>query len=288
MKIIHLMLVIYTRGLLGRSMDVQKSIIKKFRRKIWSKFVKVIKEYDLINEGDKIAVCISGGKDSFLLAKCMEELKRHGQFKFDLEFICMDPGYKSENLIKIKENAKIMGIDLKIFNSDIFKVVENNCPESPCYLCARMRRGFLYDVAKKLGCNKIALGHHFNDVIETIMLNMIYTGQFSSMPPKLYSDNFENIELIRPLYYVKEENIIDWAKYNNLSFINCACKLTKEKEKNSKRYLIKNLIHDLKKINKDVDWCIYKSSCNVNLDTIIGYKTRNKKINFLDKYDDKN
>lgn len=283
MKIIHLMLVIYTRGLLGRSMDVQKSIIKKFRRKIWSKFVKVIKEYNLINEGDKIAVCISGGKDSFLLAKCMEELKRHGQFKFDLEFICMDPGYKSENLIKIKENAKIMGIDLKIFNSDIFKVVENNCPESPCYLCARMRRGFLYDVAKKLGCNKIALGHHFNDVIETALLNIFYTGRFSGMPPKLVSDNFDDMELIRPLYMIKEEDIVSWANYNKLDFIDCACVISKKKS-DSKRLYIKNLINELLKENKNVDINIFRSLENVNINTLNGYTKDNVKFLFNDLY----
>lgn len=283
MKIIHLMLVIYTRGLLGRSMDVQKSIIKKFRRKIWSKFVKVIKEYNLINESDKIAVCISGGKDSFLLAKCMEELKRHGQFKFDLEFICMDPGYKSENLIKIKENAKIMGIDLKIFNSDIFKVVENNCPESPCYLCARMRRGFLYDVAKKLGCNKIALGHHFNDVIETALLNIFYTGRFSGMPPKLVSDNFDDMELIRPLYMIKEEDIVSWANYNKLDFIDCACVISKKKS-DSKRLYIKNLINELIKENKNVDINIFRSLENVNINTLNGYIKDNVKFLFNDLY----
>ena len=270
-----------------RYKEIEKSIIKKYRKQIWGKFLRALKDFELINDGDKIAVCISGGKDSMLLAKCIEELKKHSKTNFEYELIIMNPGYNKENLNKIKENCNILNINPIIFDSDIFDITEK-VEGNPCYLCARMRRGFLYSKAKELGCNKIALGHHFNDVIETIMLNMIYTGQFSSMPPKLYSDNFENIELIRPLYYVKEENIIDWAKYNNLSFINCACKLTKEKEKNSKRYLIKNLIHDLKKINKDVDWCIYKSSCNVNLDTIIGYKTRNKKINFLDKYDDKN
>ena len=272
MKIIHLMLVIYTRGLLGRSMDVQKSIIKKFRRKIWSKFVKVIKEYNLINEGDKIAVCISGGKDSFLLAKCMEELKRHGQFKFDLEFICMDPGYKSENLIKIKENAKIMGIDLKIFNSDIFKVVENNCSESPCYLCARMRRGFLYDVAKKLGCNKIALGHHFDDVIETVLMSMIYNGEFKTMMPILSSVNFNPIKLIRPLYYVREKDIISWVNYNNLTFLDCACKVT---EKNiGKRNEMKKLITELNELYKGADVNIMNSTKNVNLNTIISYYSK--------------
>ena len=210
-------------------MDIQKSIIKKFRRKIWSKFVKVIKEYELIKEGDKIAVCISGGKDSFLLAKCLEELKQHGQFKFDLEFICMNPGYKAEVMNKILENAKIMNIDLKVFNSNIFDVVKNNALDSPCYLCARMRRGFLYSKAKELGCNKIALGHHFNDVIETSLLNIIYAGRYGGMPPKLRSDNFSGMELIRPLYLVKEDDCLT-LETHKIEISELACFLVKAKK----------------------------------------------------------
>lgn len=264
-------------------MDVQKSIIKKFRRKIWSKFVKVIKEYNLINEGDKIAVCISGGKDSFLLAKCLEELKRHGQFKFDLEYICMNPGYKPENMERILKNAEIMGIDLKVFESNIFSVVEKNALDSPCYLCARMRRGFLYSKAKELGCNKIALGHHFNDVIETALLNIIYAGRFGGMPPKLRSDNFEGMELIRPLYMVKEDDIISWANYNNLEFIDCACVITKKKN-DSKRKYVKNLIKDLIKDNENADINIFRSLENVNLNTLNGYEKDDVKITFNDFY----
>lgn len=264
-------------------MDVQKSIIKKFRRKIWSKFVKVIKEYNLINEGDKIAVCISGGKDSFLLAKCLEELKRHGQFKFDLEYICMNPGYKPENMKRILKNAEIMGIDLKVFESNIFSVVEKNALDSPCYLCARMRRGFLYSKAKELGCNKIALGHHFNDVIETALLNIIYAGRFGGMPPKLRSDNFEGMELIRPLYMVKEDDIISWANYNNLEFIDCACAITKKKN-DSKRKYVKNLIKELIKDNENADINIFRSLENVNLNTLNGYEKDNVKTTFNDFY----
>ena len=273
-------------------MDIQKSIIKKFRRKIWSKFVKVIKEYELIKEGDKIAVCISGGKDSFLLAKCLEELKQHGQFKFDLEFICMNPGYKDEVMNKILENAKIMNIDLKVFNSNIFDVVKNNALDSPCYLCARMRRGFLYSKAKELGCNKIALGHHFNDVIETSLLNIIYAGRYGGMPPKLRSDNFSGMELIRPLYLIREADIIHWRDYNNLAFIQCACRLTEScascggTEKGSKRGEIKQLIKDLTKVSPYIEKNIFRSVENVNLDTVIAYKQYGVKHNFLERYDE--
>lgn len=264
-------------------MDIQKSIIKKFRRKIWSKFVKVIKEYNLITEGDKIAVCISGGKDSFLLAKCLEELKRHGQFKFDLEYICMNPGYKKENMDKILENAKLMEIDLKVFESNIFDVVEKNAKDSPCYLCARMRRGFLYSKAQELGCNKIALGHHFNDVIETSLLNIIYAGRFSGMPAKLRSDNFKGMELIRPLYMVKEDDIKAWASYNGLEFIDCACGISKKKN-DSKRKYVKELIKELLKDNENADINIFRSLENVNINTLNGYEKDNEKFSFNDLY----
>jgi len=265
-------------------MDVQKSIIKKFRRKIWSKFVKVIKEYNLISEGDKIAVCISGGKDSFLLAKCLEELKQHGQFKFNLEFICMDPGYKKENLDKILENARLMNINLTVFKSNIFDVVDKNASVSPCYLCARMRRGFLYNKAKELGCNKIALGHHFNDVIETALLNVFYTGRFQGMPPKLKSDNFPGMELIRPLYLVKEEDIISFVNYNDLKFIDCACGISK-KRNDSKRLYIKELIKELIKDNKNADINIFRSLENVNLNTLNGYEKNGVKCMFNDLFE---
>lgn len=267
-------------------MEVTKSIIKKFRRKIWSKFVKSIKEYNLICENDRIAVCISGGKDSFLLAKCMEELKRHGQFKFDLEYICMNPGYKKENMDKILQNAAKLNIDLKVFDSNIFDVVKNTCEDSPCYLCARMRRGFLYSKAKELGCNKIALGHHFNDVIETSFLNIIYTGRTSGMPPKLRSDNYSGMELIRPLYMVKEEDIKAWARYNNLEFIDCACLISRKKN-DSKRQYVKNLISELVKDNVNADINIFRSLENVNINTLNGYIKDNEKITFNDLYNKK-
>lgn len=216
--------------------EIEKSIIKKYRKDIWSKFVKAVKDYELINENDKVAVCMSGGKDSFLLAKCLEELQRHGIFKFDLEFIIMNPGYNDEILNKIKENLKLLNIKAHIFQTPVFKISETSA--NPCYLCAKMRRGYLYDYAKKLGCNKIALGHHMNDVVETILLNLIYNGAYSSMMPKLKSDNFENIELIRPLYLVKEASIVAWKNYNKLEFIDCACSITKKKS--GKRLEMKN------------------------------------------------
>lgn len=263
-----------------RYREIEKSIIKKYRKEIWSKFVKAVKNYELIDEGDKIAVCISGGKDSFLLAKCMQELRRHGIFKFDLEFIIMNPGYADENINKIKENLKLLNIDAHIFETSIFKVADT-C-ESPCYLCARMRRGYLYDYAKKLGCNKIALGHHMDDVVETILLNLIFNGSYSSMMPKLESDNFEGIELIRPLYLIRERDIISWKNYNELEFIDCACSITKKS--GGKRLEMKNLIKKLEKYNVDAFKSIFTSSNNVNLNTITGYIKDKEKHSFLEDY----
>lgn len=262
--------------------DIEKSIIKKYRKTLWSRFIRAIDEYELITDNDKIAVCISGGKDSFLLAKLMQELHRHGTIKFDLVFIVMDPGYQKEAMALINKNLLDLQIDAKIFKSDIFEVANKYGMESPCYLCARMRRGFLYSKAKELGCNKIALGHHFNDIIETIMLNILYAGEYKTMMPKLKSENFEGLELIRPMYYIKEEDIISWAKFNNLNFINCACSVTKRND--GKRLEIKNLIKNLKNINENVDINILRSSENVNLDAIIGYKKNNKKTIFLKEY----
>ena len=264
--------------------EIERSIIKKFRKKIWRRFVRAVEEFELVNDNDKIAVCISGGKDSMILAKLLEELKRHGKKQFDLKYIVMDPGYNKENLALIKRNLKILNIDAEIFKSDIFEVVDTNGGTSPCYLCARMRRGCLYNKAKELGCNKIALGHHFDDVIETILLNVLYAGEYKTMMPKLKSTNFENIELIRPMYFVKEEDIIAWAKSNNLTFINCACKMTSRTENEGKRQEIKDLIKQLKNVNENVDINILKSSYNVNLESIIGYKQNNTKNNFLDNY----
>ena len=216
-----------------RYKDIEKSIIKKYRKEIWSKFVKAVQEYELIKENDKIMVCISGGKDSFLLAKCFQEIIRHGKFKFDAHYVVMNPGYKLENLELIKSNAEQLNIPIEIFESDIFEVVDNISSESPCYLCARMRRGFLYSKAKELGCNKIALGHHFDDVIETTLLSMFYGSEIKTMMPKLHSTNFEGLELIRPLYLVKEEDIISWANHNELRFLNCVLGTTKDGNKKS-------------------------------------------------------
>ena len=212
---------------MDRCTEIQRSLIKKFRKSIWNRFIEAVQSYDLISEGDKIAVCISGGKDSFVLAKLMQELKRHGHTEFDLEFICMDPGYSPKNRKKIEQNCELMQIPIKIFESDIFAAVEN-IEQSPCYLCARMRRGHLYSFAKSLGCNKIALGHHFNDAIETALMGMLYSGQFQTMMPKLHSTNFEGMELIRPLYCVREDDIKAFAVYNNLEFLNCACRFTEK------------------------------------------------------------
>ena len=273
--------------MLEKQQEIERSIITKFRKTIWRPFTKAVRDYELIKENDKIAVCISGGKDSILLAKCMEELKKHGKVNFDLTYIVMNPGYNDENLNKIIENAKKTGIEIQIFNSDIFDIVNKHASDSPCYLCARMRRGFLYDHAKSLGCNKIALGHHFDDVVETILLSMLYGGEYKSMMPKLKSTNFEGMELIRPLYLVREEAIISWKNYNDLDFINCACKFTeKENLKDSKRLEIKLLIKELEKKNKNVAYNIFKSSENVNVETVLATKKNGKKTIFLETYED--
>ena len=269
--------------------EIERSIIKTYRKEIWSKFVKAVKEYELVNENDKIMVCISGGKDSFLLAKCIQELQRHGKFPFQAHYVVMNPGYNETNLELIKENAKKLNIPIEIFESDIFNIVKD-IKESPCYLCARMRRGYLYSKAKELGCNKIALGHHFNDVIETTLLSMFYGSEVKTMMPKLPSDNFEGLELIRPLYFIKEENILSWVKSNDLKFLNCACRFTEDYALNktdSKREEIKKLIKELKNKNPNIDDNIFTSMTNVNLNCVVGYKKGNEKYNFLDKYNKK-
>lgn len=271
-----------------KSKEIERSIIKKYRREIWSRFVRGIKTYDLISENDKIMVCISGGKDSFLLAKCIQELQRHGKIKFDLHFVTMNPGYSKPNIDLIKKNAKEMNIPLEIFDSNIFKVANKLSPNNPCYMCARMRRGHLYSKAQELGCNKIALGHHFDDVIETTLLSLFYGSEIKTMMPKLHSDNFKGIELIRPLYLVKEHSIISWKKNNNLEFLNCACSFTKKIEKkeiDSKRNEMKNLIKDLRLKNKDIDYNIFKALDNVNINCILGYKKDKKYKSFLENYD---
>ena len=272
-----------------RYREIEKSIIKKYRKEIWSRFVRAIKDYELINEGDKIMVCISGGKDSFLLAKCMQEIKRHGQVDFDVKYVCMNPGYSEKNLLMIMENAKILNIPLEIFNSDVFEVAEKLAEENPCYMCARMRRGFLYSKAQELGCNKIALGHHFDDVVETTLLSMFYGSEIKTMMPKLHSDNFDGLELIRPLYLVKERDVINWRNSNNLTFLNCACKFTErvsiEGDKVSKRKEIKELIKKLREVNPNIDSNIFKSMDNVNLSCVLGTKRNGEYRSFLEDYD---
>lgn len=272
-----------------RYREIEKSIIKKYRKEIWSRFVRAIKDYELINKGDKIMVCISGGKDSFLLAKCMQEIKRHGQVDFDVKYVCMNPGYSEKNLLMIMENAKTLDIPLEIFNSDVFEVAEKLAEENPCYMCARMRRGFLYSKAQELGCNKIALGHHFDDVVETTLLSMFYGSEIKTMMPKLHSDNFDGLELIRPLYLVKERDIINWRNSNNLTFLNCACKFTErvsiEGDRVSKRKEIKELIKKLREVNPNIDSNIFKSMDNVNLSCVLGTKRNGEYRSFLEDYD---
>ncbi len=271
-----------------RYREIEKSIIKKFRKEIWSKFIKAIKDYKLINENDKVMVCISGGKDSFLLAKCIQELVRHSQIKFEAYYVVMDPGYNKINRDYIINNAKDMNIPIDLFETDIFEVANKLNPENPCYMCARMRRGHLYNKAQELGCNKIALGHHFDDVIETTLLSMLYGAEIKTMMPKLHSDNFEGIELIRPLYLVKEQDIISWRNYNELSFLNCACKFTENASKNeslSKRKEMKSLISELRTKNKDTDHNIFKALDNINMNCILGYRKDEEKYSFLDDYD---
>ncbi|MFR8813409.1 MAG: ATP-binding protein [Lachnospiraceae bacterium] len=273
--------------------DIEQSLRKKFKKSIWSKFTKAVRDYELVQEGDRIAVCISGGKDSMLMAKLFQELQRHHKVEFELVFLVMDPGYSAANRQIIENNAKKLGIPITIFESDIFDAVFE-IEKSPCYLCARMRRGHLYHQAKQLGCNKIALGHHYDDVIETILMGMLYGAQMQTMMPKLHSTNFEGMELIRPLYLVREDDIKKWRDYNHLYFLQCACKFTEtcsscqdNGQNNSKRLEVKNLIREMKKTNPYVEGNIFKSVENVNLSTIIAYKKDGVKHHFLETYDEK-
>lgn len=275
-------------GAADKAKEVERSINKKFHKGIWSRFTAAINDYNLISEGDKIAVCISGGKDSMLMAKLFQELKRHNKFPFDVEYIVMDPGYNEMNRRQIENNAKLLNVPITVFESNIFESVFH-IEKSPCYLCARMRRGYLYNQAKIMGCNKIALGHHYDDVIETILMGMLYGGQVQTMMPKLRSTNFEGMELIRPMYLIREDEIKRWRDYNQLTFLQCACKFTEDcaapdRENLSKRIEIKNMIKELKKTNKQVESNIFKSVENVNLDTIIGYKQNSVKHHFLEWY----
>lgn len=273
-------------------LDIEESLRKKFKKSIWCRFTKAVREYELVKEGDSIAVCISGGKDSMLMAKLFQELKRHNKFDFDVKFLVMDPGYSPENRQIIENNAKKLNIPVTIFESDIFESVFQ-IEKSPCYLCARMRRGHLYAKAKELGCNKIALGHHYDDVIETTLMGMLYGAQVQTMMPKLHSTNFEGMELIRPLYLVREEDIKKWRDYNDLHFIQCACKFTDTcttcgGENASKRMEVKQLIRQMKETNPFVEGNIFKSMENVNLSTVVAYKKDGIKHHFLETYDEGN
>ena len=271
------------------SREIERSIMKKYRKELWNPFIQAVKNYELVQENDKIAVCISGGKDSMLMAKLMQLLQRYGDVPFELVFLVMDPGYNERNRNKIEQNAKLLDIPVTIFETNIFEVA-NSTDKSPCYLCARMRRGHLYNKAKELGCNKIALGHHFNDVIETTLIGMFYASQLKAMMPKLHSTNFEGMELIRPMYCIHEDDIIAWKRYNELEFIQCACRFTENCTMcdngggGSKRQEIKTLIRRLKRDNPLIDKSIFNSIHAVSLDTMPGYKTHGKTYSFVDIY----
>lgn len=265
--------------------EIERSIVKRYRKTIWSKFIKAIKRYDLIEEGDKVAVAISGGKDSILMAKLFQELQKHGEVKFDLEFIAMDPGYHKDIRKLLEDNLNYLEIPAHIYDSGIFEVVDKMAKDYPCYLCARMRRGSLYAKAQELGCNKLALGHHFNDVIETTMLNVLYAGNFKTMLPKLKAKNFSGLELIRPLYLIEEEAIKRFINYSGIWPLNCACMIAAEKIGN-KRYEIKDLIKELKKNFDGVDKSIFKATENVDMDSIVGWSKNGKKHFFLENFDE--
>ena len=277
-----------------RQMDecqkIERSIIKKYRKQLWTPFIVAVKRYELIQAGDKIAVCISGGKDSMLMAKLMQELQRHSEVPYELEFLVMDPGYNEVNRQKIESNAAVMNIPITVFETNIFDVA-NQAEKNPCYLCARMRRGHLYKKAQQLGCNKIALGHHFNDVIETTVMSMFYGSQLQAMPPKLHSTNFPGMTLIRPLYCIREEDILAWCRYNNLEFIQCACRFTENMtvsacgSSSSKRQETKLLLRQLSKTNPNIENSIFRSIHAVALDTMPGFKTEGQEHSFLERFD---
>lgn len=277
---------------LDRCREIERSIIKRYRKSIWRPFIKGIQEYDLIQEGDKIAVCISGGKDSMLLAKLLQELQRHGKMHFELKFLSMNPGYNQKNKEKLLSNAELLHIPLHMFDTQIFDIVKD-VEENPCYLCARMRRGHLYKNAQDLGCNKIALGHHFDDVVETILMGMMYGGQIQTMMPKLHSTNFSGMELIRPMYLIKEADIITWKNYNELEFLQCACRFTENISKSgdgvgeSKRQEMKEWIRKMRETSEVIDRNIFRSVHDVNLDTLIGYHNTRMQYNFLDDYEER-
>ncbi|HHV31477.1 tRNA lysidine(34) synthetase [Caproiciproducens sp. LBM24188] len=269
--------------------QAERSIVKKYRREIWIPFLSAIKQYDLIQEGDKIAVCISGGKDSMLMAKCIQHLQKYSEFPFEVEYLVMDPGYNAVNRQRIEDNAQALNLPIKIFETKIFDIVAK-VDQSPCYLCAKMRRGHLYKHAQDLGCNKIALGHHFDDVIETVLMSMFYGGEYKTMMPKLHSTNYPGMELIRPMYMVKEADIIAWKRYNDLNFIQCACRFTEncvlgDNGGGSKRQEMKELIKKLRRTSPGIDKNIFHSIHNVNLETIIGWRRGSEQHSFLDDYD---
>lgn len=277
-----------TSEVLAYRKRVEESIQKKFHPSLMSPFTKALKEYEMLKDGDRVAVCISGGKDSMLMAMLFRELLRYSKVKFEAEYLVMDPGYNEANRQKIIENSELLGVPIKIFDAHIFNSVKN-VDKNPCYLCARMRRGYLYTFARELGCNKIALGHHYDDVIETLLMGLLHSGQLQGMMPKLHSTNYEGMELIRPLYLIREDDIIAWRDYNGLSFLRCACRFTEALENDdgtSKRHETKELIRQLKKTsNPDVDKCIFRAMGNVHLDTMIGYKTGGVRHSFLESYD---
>ena len=274
---------------LDRCQMIERSINKRFRKELWTPFMKAIREYELIQAGDRIAVCISGGKDSMLMAKLMQELARHTTVPFSLVFLVMDPGYNPENRKKIEENAALLRVPIQIFETNVFDVA-NIQEQNPCHLCARMRRGYLYSKAQELGCNKIALGHHFNDVIETVVMSMFYGAQLQAMPPKLHSQNFPGMQLIRPLYCIHEDDILSWKRYNGLAFIQCACRFTESVSSSgdgigeSKRQEVKALIRSLRRNNPDIEKCIFSSIHSVCLDTMVGWKTGGETHSFLERF----
>ncbi len=263
--------------------EIERSIIKTYRKDIWKPFIKALNEFELIEDGDKIGVCISGGKDSFLLAKMLQELKKHGKKDFELFFMSMDPGFNEENRKNLEKNADYLGIQLNIKNSDVFAVAEKIAGESPCYMCARMRRGFLYNYAKENGCNKIALGHHYDDVIQTTVMNFVYAGSFKTMMPKIQAQNFENIQLIRPMYYVRENDIKRFVKNSKINFMNCGCTVVANKT-STKRVESKEIIEYLTKLHPDAPKSIMKSASNVHLEAVLGYKQGEQYHNFLDNF----
>ena len=265
--------------------DIERSLIKTYRKHVWAKFIKAIKEYELVQDGDKIAIAISGGKDSLILAKLFQELHKYGNRNFEMEFIAMDPGYHKDIRLLLEENCQHLRIPVKIYDADVFQVAERIAGDNPCYMCARMRRGSLYAKAEELGCNKLALGHHFNDVIETTMLNVLCSANFKTMMPKLKAKNFKNMELIRPLYLIEEEYIIRFIRNSGIMPLNCACMVAAKKIGN-KRFEIKDLIEDLKKSFKNVDKSIFRAAENVSMKGILGFEDDEGKHSFLEFYDD--